>query len=310
MIYQCTIAKPITVQGIGLHSGRTTTMKLRPATAGTGIIFHRTEGQKTRAIEAISANVIDTRLATVIGKGDLSVSTIEHFMAALTACHIDNLHVYIDGPEVPIMDGSAKPFIRAINQAGVSRLHKSRKVIAISKPITLEEEDKRISIIPSRFFRMTFDLRYDHPCIGRQQRSVKLTADSIYREIASARTFGFLKEVEYLKSIGLARGGSLENAIVIGEESILNPEGLRYSDEFVRHKILDSVGDFSLIGHPILGHIKSHKAGHDMNHKMVEKILASPDCWRFVEFSEADLQDALRVPLPLFNQERPALAES
>ncbi|MCD6526588.1 MAG: UDP-3-O-acyl-N-acetylglucosamine deacetylase [Desulfuromonas sp.] len=303
MIYQCTIEKPINISGIGLHTGDNITMKLRPAPAGTGIIFHRTEGDRTRSIEALSCNVVDTRMATVIGKGDLSVSTIEHFMAALTACHIDNLHVYIDGPEIPIMDGSAAPFIKKLQAAGISRLNRSRKVLAINKPITLVDGEKRVSIIPSRFFKISFDLSFDHPCIRQQHKSVNLTAESLCEEVAAARTFGFYEEVEYLKSIGLARGGSFDNAIVVGEDSILNPGGLRYADEFVRHKILDTIGDFGLLGYPILGHIKSYKSGHDINHKMVEKILESPDCWRLVDFSEADLQEALELPVPALQKD-------
>lgn len=299
MICQCTITNPTQISGIGLHTGKIITMKLHPAPAGTGVIFHRSEGDRSRSIEAISSNVVDTKLATVIGKGDLSVSTIEHFMAALTACHIDNLNVYIDGPEVPIMDGSAAPFIKALHQAGTTRLNRSRKVLAISKPITLVEGEKRVTIIPSRFFKVSFDLSFDHPCIRQQHKSIKLTQQSLCQEVAAARTFGFLEEVEYLKSIGLARGGSLDNAIVIGKDKILNNGGLRYPDEFVRHKILDTIGDFSLIGASILGHIKSYKAGHDINHKMVEKVLASPDCWRAVEFTEADLQEALSLPSAL-----------
>jgi len=298
MIYQCTIANPIDISGVGLHTGSLITMKLRPAPAGTGIIFHRSEGEKTRSIEAQSCNVVDTRMATVLGKGELSVSTVEHFMAALTACHIDNLHVYIDGPEVPIMDGSAAPFIKRLQEAGISRHNRSRKVLAIRKPITVVDGEKRVSIIPSRFFKVTFDLSFDHPCIRQQHKSVNLTAETLCQEVAAARTFGFYEEVEYLKSIGLARGGSLDNAIVIGKDEILNPDGLRYSDEFVRHKILDTIGDFSLLGYSLLGHIKSYKGGHDINHKMVEKILASPDCWRMVEFSDADLQEALQLPVP------------
>lgn len=298
MLCQCTISTPRKITGIGLHTGNNITMRLRPAPADTGIIFHRTDGEQTESIKAISANVVDTRMATVIGNGNLSVSTIEHFMAALTACHIDNLHVYIDGPEVPIMDGSAAPFIELLQQAGISRLHKSRKLLVINKPIKLIEGDKRISIIPSRFFKISFALSFNHPCIRQQHRSINLTPESLCREVAAARTFGFYEEVEYLKSIGLARGGSLDNAVVIGKDEIINPEGLRYNDEFVRHKILDTIGDFSLLGYNILGHIKSSRAGHDMNHKMVEKILATPDSWRIVEFSETDLQQALKLPAP------------
>lgn len=301
MICQGTIAHQILISGTGLHSGRRINMTLRPADAGTGIVFHRTEGERTVSIEAVSANVVDTRLATVLGKGGLSVSTVEHLLAALAAFGIDNLHIDIDGPEVPIMDGSAAPFAELLEEAGIRSLPRSRKFLAVRKPMTIIEGEKRVSLIPSRFFRITFDIAFDHPCISVQQRTLKVTRDSFCRDIAGARTFGFLREVEHLKANGLALGGSMDNAVVIGEDRVLNPEGLRYSDEFVRHKILDAVGDFSLLGYPILGHIRAFKAGHDINHRMVEKILASPDCWKLVDFTEETLQEALRATPTAFS---------
>jgi len=309
MIFQCSIEKPVQITGIGLHSGKPITMGLRPADAGTGIIFHRTEGERCVSIEAISANVVDTRLATVLGKAGLTVSTVEHFLAALSALGIDNLHVDIDGPEVPVMDGSAVAFVELLLEAGIRKLHRGRKYLAVRKPMTLVDGEKRVTLIPSRFFRITFDIAFAHPSVAVQQRSVKVTRETFRRDISPARTFGFLKDVEYLKANGLALGGSLENAVVIGDEGILNPEGLRFSDEFVRHKILDSIGDFSLVGYPILGHIKAFKAGHDINHKMVEQILASPDCWKLVEFTEDDLKAAIKAGKPSFAYDL-ALAES
>lgn len=300
MIFQCTIAHPVLISGIGLHSGHRINMTLRPADAGSGIVFHRNLGDRTVSIEAVSSNVVDTRLATVLGKGGATVSTVEHLLAALSALGIDNLHIDIDGPEVPVMDGSAAPFVELLHNTGLRALNRSRRYLAIRRPISITEGEKRISIIPSRFFRVSFEIAFNHPCISLQHRSVKLSPELFRRDIAPARTFGFLKEVEYLKANGLARGGSLENAIVIGDDAILNPEGLRFPDEFVRHKILDSIGDFSLIGYPILGHIKAQKAGHDVNHRMVEKILASPDCWKLVEFSEDDLRSALQAGAPAF----------
>ncbi len=301
MIYQCTISHPVLISGIGLHSGGRINMTLRPAEAGTGIVFHRRLEDRTASIEAVSANVVDTRLATVLGKNDVTVSTVEHLLAALSTSGIDNLHIDIDGPEVPIMDGSAAPFTELIQGAGVRNLARSRKYLAIRKPISLIEGEKRVSLIPSRFFRITFDIAFDHPCISLQHRSIKCSKEVFYRDIAPARTFGFLHEVEYLKANGLARGGSLENAVVIGEDKIINPEGVRFQDEFVRHKILDAIGDFSLIGYPIFGHIKSFKGGHAINHRLVEKVLASPDCWKLVEFSEDDLKEALGTGVPAFS---------
>ncbi len=294
MILQRTIKNPAEITGVGLHSGANIRLRLRPASADSGIIFHRREGERVVAIKAIADNIIDTRLATVLGRDDLSVSTVEHFLAALSACGIDNLHVDIDGPEVPILDGSASPFVKLIEEAGIEGLDVARRFIAIRKPISLIEGEKRISIIPSRFFRITFDIAFEHKAIALQQYSMKFSTESFQREIAPARTFGFLHEVEYLKANGLARGGSLDNAVVIDDNGVMNPEGLRYQDEFVRHKILDAVGDFSLLGSPILGHIRAFKAGHDLNAKMVRKIIDSPDHWAYVEFSEAAMQEAQR----------------
>jgi UDP-3-O-[3-hydroxymyristoyl] N-acetylglucosamine deacetylase len=295
MILQRTLNNSTTISGIGLHSGARVNLKLRPAAANTGIIFHRTSEERSVDIKACADNVVDTRMATVLGHDGLSVSTVEHFMAALAACGIDNLHIDIDGPEVPILDGSAAPFIREIQQIGISVLNASRRFVAIRKPLEIIEGEKRISIIPSRFFRITFDIAFEHPAISVQQHSMKFTTENFCKEIAPARTFGFLEEVEYLKAKGLARGGSLENAVVIDGKGVLNPEGLRFQDEFVRHKILDSFGDFSLLGAPLLGHIRAFKAGHELNAKMVRKILDSPSHWSYVEFSEQTLREAQRA---------------
>jgi len=295
MILQRTIKTSTTISGIGLHSGAQIQLRLRPAEADTGIIFHRSDGNRTVAIKATAEHIVDTRMATVLGRDGLSVSTVEHFLAALAACGIDNLHVDIDGPEVPILDGSAAPFIKELQKAGTVNLDASRKFIAIRKPIELIEGEKRINIIPSRFLRITFDIAFEHKAISLQQYSMKFSTESFSKDIAPARTFGFLHEVEFLKANGLARGGSLDNAVVINEEGVMNPEGLRFQDEFVRHKILDACGDFSLLGHPMLGHIRAFKAGHDINAKMVRKILDTPDCWTYVDFSGAALQEARKT---------------
>ncbi len=294
MILQRTLNKKTTISGIGLHSGARINLTMRPAAANTGIIFHRTDGEQVIDIKACSDNVVDTRMATVLGSHGATISTIEHFMAALAAFGIDNLHIDIDGPEVPVLDGSAAPFIREIQQAGVKTLDRCRKFIAIRKPLEIIEGEKRISIIPSRFFRISFDIAFDHPAISVQHYSMKFNTENFCKEIAEARTFGFLHEVEYLKANGLARGGSLENAVVIDDNGVMNPEGLRFNDEFVRHKILDAFGDFSLLGAPLLGHIRAFKAGHDLNAKMVRKIETQPDHWTYIEFSEQAIREARR----------------
>ena len=300
MIYQKTIAEQVAISGIGLHTGQRINMLFRPAEAGTGILFHRRVDGKAVSIAARSDNVVDTRLATVLGRGETRISTVEHLLAALSAYGVDNLHIDIDGPEVPIMDGSAAPFASILEDAGICNLNESRKFLAIREPISVIDGEKRLSIIPSRFFRVTFDIAFQHPCIALQQRSVKVSTECFRRELAPARTFGFMRDVEQLKAAGLARGGSLDNAIVVDDEKILNPEGLRFQDEFVRHKILDSIGDLSLIGYPILGHVRAYKAGHEINHQLVQKILATPEAWQLLEFSERDLKEALTATMPAF----------
>lgn len=303
MINQTTIAQTVLISGIGLHSGQRIHMTLRPAEAGTGIVFHRKFPDRTVSIPARAENVVDTRMATVLGSGTTRISTVEHLMAALTASGIDNLQIEIDGDEVPIMDGSAAPFLSLLDHAGLRKLASSRRFLAIRKPVSVIDGEKRVSIIPSRFFRITFDIAFDHPCIALQQRSVKVSRELFRRDLAPARTFGFLRDVEQLKAAGLARGGSLENAIVIDEERILNPEGLRFQDEFVRHKILDAIGDLSLIGYPLLGHVRAFKAGHDINHKLVEKVLTSPDCWQLLEFSDEALRESMQMHPQSFSSE-------
>jgi len=303
MICQCTLDKTVSISGIGLHTGALINMTLRPAEADTGIVFHHHDGKQVTTIEARSENVVDTRLATVLGRGAVRISTVEHLLAALVAYGVDNLHIDIDGPEVPVMDGSAAPFASLIDSAGRRKLSKSRVYLAIRHPLTVTDGEKRVNIIPSRFYRMTCDIAFEHPCIALQQRSVKVTAESFRRELAPARTFGFLQDVERLKAAGLARGGSLDNAIVIDEQRILNPEGLRFPDEFVRHKILDAIGDLSLVGYPILGHVRAYKAGHELNRQLVQKILDNPHCWQLIEFAEVHLMEALQTPLPAFAPE-------
>lgn len=300
MILQQTLKKAITLSGIGLHSGQRITMTLRPAAANTGIVFHRTDTEPPLSIKAVSDNVVDTRMATVIGRNGTTVSTIEHLMAALAAFGIDNLHIDINGAEVPVFDGSATTYMREIRLVGVQALDKSRKYIAIRKPLEIIEGEKRISIIPSRFCRITFDIAFDHPAISVQSYSMKFSTDTFCKEIAPARTFGFLHEVEYLKAKGLARGGSLENAVVIDDQGVMNPEGLRFGNEFVRHKILDAFGDFSLLGAPFLGHIRAFKAGHDLNAKMVNLIKDNPDHWSYIEFTEEALHEAQRASVYQF----------
>jgi UDP-3-O-[3-hydroxymyristoyl] N-acetylglucosamine deacetylase len=298
MSFQKTIENKVTFSGIGVHSGREAEVTLRPAEAGTGIVFHRTDMTPPVSIEAIAANVVNTRLSTTIGKNGAIVATVEHLMAALRGCGVDNVHVDINGAEVPIMDGSAEPFVQWIAEAGIMTLAKPRKYLVVQKPVTISDGDKKVTIIPSRYFRISFDMRFNHPVVNNQFRSVKLSEETFRKEIAAARTFGFLAEVETLKANGLARGGSLENVVVIGNDGILNEEGLRFEDEFVRHKILDAIGDFSLAGYHIIGHVKAFKSGHDLNHKMLNQLLSERDSWKLVEHTPGD-SNLHPFPLPL-----------
>jgi len=297
MALQKTLKDKVTCTGIGVHSGRETTVTLRPAEAGTGTVFHRVDLTPAVSIEAIAANVVNTRLSTTIGRNGALVSTVEHLMAALATCGVDNAHVDIDGAEVPIMDGSAAPFVAAIRRAGVKILSRPKKYLVVKKPITVADGDKKVTIIPSRYFRISFDMRFNHPAVASQYLTMRFDGEEFAAAFAPARTFGFLAEVEMLKANGLARGGSLENAIVIGDDGVLNPEGLRFADEFVRHKILDTVGDLTLAGYPILGHVKATRSGHDMNHRLVTELLARTDCWKLVESGERKGEQEAAMPL-------------
>lgn len=302
MPFQNTVKNKVTFSGTGIHSGNEVELTLRPAEAGTGIVFHRTDLTPPVAIEAVAANVVNTRLSTTIGKNGVIVATIEHLMAALRICGIDNVYVDINGPEVPIMDGSAAPFIHWIDKAGIKALSRPRKYLVVKKTVTITDGDKKVSIIPSRFFRISFDMRFNHPVVNNQFRSVKLNKNTFGKEIAPARTFGFMAEFETLKANGFAQGASLENAVAIGNDGILNKEGLRFSDEFVRHKILDAIGDFSLVGHHILGHVKAFKSGHDLNHRLVKELLANTESWELVELAGHEkVSHPLPIPMPELN---------
>jgi len=300
ILFQQTLGNKAAFSGIGLHTGKTITLTLRPAEPGTGIVFHRVDLSPPVSIEARAANVVSTRLSTTIGRGEASVSTIEHLMAALYGCGIDNAHVDINGPEVPIMDGSAASFLEGIARAGTKGCGKARKYLVVKKPVSIVEGDKKISIIPSRHYKISFDMQFAHQAVRSQTRSMTFTAQSFAEEIAKARTFGFLSEVETLKAHGLALGGSMENAVVIGDQGVLNPEGLRFPDEFVRHKILDSVGDFALAGHRLIGHVKAAKSGHDLNHKLVTALLKRPDCFALVELTPQAVNAPFNLTLPEF----------
>jgi UDP-3-O-[3-hydroxymyristoyl] N-acetylglucosamine deacetylase len=275
---QRTIRRQISCAGIGLHSGNKVTLTLKPAPADAGIVFRRTD--LGIEIPATVKHVSAFHYATVLGRNGATVETVEHLLAALVSVGIDNVVVELDHNEVPIMDGSSAPFLYLIHEAGVKRLTAARKFMKILRPVQIANGDKRIAIYPSDHFKVSYTISFDHPLLRHQSRTERITEQTFAESIAPARTFGFLKEVESLRQNGLALGGSLENAIVIGDAGVLN--ALRFDDEFVRHKILDAVGDLALIGHPIVGHVVAHRAGHALHTALATRLLEEPDAWMLV----------------------------
>lgn len=273
-MFQNTLKTTISAQGVGLHSGRKVTMTLSPAPENTGIVFQRADLPGMPEIAALWDRVTDTRMCTAITEGDATIGTVEHVMAALRAAHIDNVLIMLDGPEVPIMDGSAEPFSFLLQCAGTQQQKAKRRVLRILRPVRVEDGDKWAEYTPADVSSFHFTADFDHPAIGSQKRELTMLNGNFPSQIARARTFGFLKEVDYLRSLGLAKGGSLDNAIVLDEEKILNVDGLRFDDEFVRHKILDAVGDLYLAGAPILGHYDGYKAGHAVNNALLRAVFA------------------------------------
>lgn len=284
---QTTLRQRIQMQGIGVHCNRPVTLTLHPADANCGIVFERTglPGGRNVVIEANWSKVSMSRLCTVIGIGvEGSVSTIEHLMAALSGLGVDNVKVEIDGPEMPIMDGSAAAFVEAIDRAGIATLAASRRYLKIRKPVRVEEGRAYSELRPAAHgFRLEVEIDFSAKVIGRQKKTVDLDAGSFRRDIARARTFGFLHEVEQLWKMGFALGSSLENSVALDNDRILNPEGLRFSDEFVRHKTLDAVGDLALAGAPIIGAYHSYCGGHKMNVAVLAALFADTDAFEFIE---------------------------
>jgi len=270
---QRTIAKSVELVGIGLHKGVPVHMRLEPAPVDSGITFYRED--KNRYIKLAPQNVVDTKMATVIGSGNVVVSTIEHLMSAVYSYGIDNLLIVLDNDEVPVMDGSAISYCMLLDEAGIKEQDGAKKILRITKPVRVEENGKFVELRPSDEIVYDFTIDFDHPAIGKEHKRFVFSKKAYVKEIAKARTFGFLKEVQYLRSIGLARGGSLENAVVLDDHGIINPEGLRYHDEFVRHKILDAIGDLSLLGMPIMGEYRAYAASHALNHKLTIELLRS-----------------------------------
>jgi UDP-3-O-[3-hydroxymyristoyl] N-acetylglucosamine deacetylase len=278
---QRTLRRPISCVGIGLHSGNKVHLSLKPAPVDFGVRFRRTD-RGDHEVPATVQHLAGIQLATGLARNDVSVETVEHLLAALVSMGVDNVLIELNSPEVPIMDGSAAPFIYLIQEAGVKRLQAPRRYLKIVRPIALSRGDKRIALFPSDHFKVTYSISYDHPMLRHQSRTLRITEHSFVEEVAPARTFTFLKDVEMLRQNGLALGGSLENAIVLGETGVLN-NALRFEDEFVRHKILDAIGDLALVGYPVVGHLVAHRAGHALHTEFAAKILQESACWRLVE---------------------------
>src|SRR5216684_4425793 len=277
---QRTLRRQVSCVGIGLHSGNKVNLTLKPAPADFGIRFRRID-MGHYEVPATVHNLAGIQLATGLARNEVSVETVEHLLAALVAVGIDNVVVELNSPEVPIMDGSAAPFVYLIQEAGVKRLQAARRYLKIIRPIAISRGDKRIALYPSDHFKVTYSVSYDHPLLRHQSRTLRITEESFVEEVAPARTFTFLKDVETLRQNGLALGGSLENAIVLGETGVLN-NALRFEDEFVRHKILDAIGDLALVGYPVIGHLVAHRAGHALHTEFAAKILEETHAWRLV----------------------------
>ncbi len=294
---QRTIRKAVTCQGVGLHTGSAVTLTLQPAPADHGVVFVRTDLPRPVSIPGLAKYVVDTSLATTLGCDGTRIGTVEHLMAALSGLGIDNVRVEVNGPEVPIMDGSAAPFAYLISSAGIRVQSEPKSFIVLKKAVAVHDGDKEATLTPSSRFRIQCTIDFKHPLISDQSYELEFSDRSFSREISRARTFGFLRDVEMLKKVGLARGGSLDNAIVVDEFSILNPDGLRFPDEFVRHKILDAMGDVALFGRPVIANLRVHKGGHALNHRLVQRVLADESSYVVVRARTRDVERLdLRLP--------------
>ncbi len=283
---QHTTKKKVSFAGVGLHSGKRVKLTVKPAPADTGIRFVRSDLDHKVTIPAYMNRVVNTFLATTISEDNVRISTTEHLLAALHGLGIDNAVIELDNNEVPIMDGSAAPFVRMLRKVERKRQKAARKVLKITREIFWKQDGSEIRILPYDGLKITCGIDFDHPMIKNQSYTINVSPDSFIKEIASARTFGFLEEVEKLRENGLALGGSLDNAIVVDQTGILNDEGLRFPDEFVRHKILDLLGDLALLGCPLQGHVIANKAGHTQHLELMKTIAEHPECWEFVAFKE------------------------
>ncbi|HPK54569.1 MAG TPA: UDP-3-O-acyl-N-acetylglucosamine deacetylase, partial [Smithellaceae bacterium] len=295
-----TLKKEIICSSIGLHTGRKVNMHIKPAVVDTGILFKRNDLSDACPVPAGFNNVSDTTLATTLGVNGVTVATVEHLLSAFCGMGVDNAVVELDSFEIPIMDGSALPFVKMLKEVGTQIQGKTKKILVIKKPVSVKEGDGSASLLPANEFQITYEIDFKHAAIGRQSYSMTFSDEKYEREICAARTFGFLSEVEYMQAKGLALGGSLKNAIVLDDRRIINKEGLRFPDEFVKHKILDAIGDLFLLGMPIIGHFVAYKSGHRLNNLLLRELMLQEDCWEIVSrFDQKDFADnhtSLKIP--------------
>jgi UDP-3-O-[3-hydroxymyristoyl] N-acetylglucosamine deacetylase len=288
MIKQRTLKNVIRATGVGLHTGEKVYLTLRPASVDTGIVFRRTDLKKPIEIRACPENVSDTRLSTTLESDGVRVSTVEHLMSAFAGMGIDNAYVELTAPEVPIMDGSAGPFVFLIQSAGISEQSAPKRFIRIKRRLKLTDGDKWAAFEPFDGFKVSFGIDFNHPMFRNtaQKTTVDFSTTSFVKEVSRARTFGFMADLESLRQSGLARGGGVDNAIVLDDYRVLNEDGLRYEDEFVKHKVLDAIGDLYLLGHPLIGAFSAHKSGHSLNNKLLRRLVARRDAWELMTYSD------------------------
>jgi len=290
MLKQRTLKKAISATGIGLHNGEKVTLTLRPAAIDTGIVFKRVDLPQPNEILATPSAVHDTRMCSALEANGVRVATVEHIMSALAGLGVDNVYIDVDAAEIPIMDGSSGPFVFLLQEAGLLEQAAAKKFIRVKKVVEVIEGDKWVRFEPYHGFKVDFTINFNHPVFEQSSNNVTIdfAVDSYIKKISRARTFGFMHEVEYLRSNGLARGGSLDNAIVLDEYRVLNSDGLRYDDEFVKHKALDAIGDLYMLGHPILGAFHAYKSGHALNNKLLLALLADASAWEFMTFDKVE----------------------
>ena len=289
MIKQRTLKNVIRATGVGLHSGEKVYLTLKPAPVDTGIVFCRTDLDPMVQIAAYAENVGETTMSTNLFNGDVKVGTVEHLLSAMADLGIDNAYVELSAAEVPIMDGSAGPFVFLIQSAGLEEQDAPKRFIRIKREVSVQDGDKRATFVPFDGFKVTFEIDFDHPVVnGRTQKaSVDFSSTTFVKEVSRARTFGFVRDLEFLRSHNLALGGSVDNAIVVDEDSVLNEDGLRYEDEFVKHKILDAIGDLYLLGNSLIGEFRGYKSGHALNNRLLRALIADKDAWEVVTFEDA-----------------------